>query len=355
MKRTLRGIILAAAIAMIAMPAAAQKVVKMTVTAGHPPVFLWVQLLDGFMLPEIDARLKAAGDEVRIEWTKAYGGTVAKIGGEMQAIRDGLSDMGFVGTIFQGPQMPLQNISYFTPFGATDIATVTAVVSDLQGSIAGMNDAWEKNNQVFLGGAALDNYHLFTTFPVKSIDDLKGKKIMAPGPSANWIKGTGAVAVAAALPQYYNNIKTGVADGVVTFVTGAFPIKLHEVAPHMTKVSFGSQFAGGVSINKQRFDSFSPEVQQIFRDVGAEFAKKFAEAQATKAKTLLEKLIAGGLKVAEMEDAERTRWATTIPNAAKTWASTLDGKGMPGTEVLNGFMAGIQKAGATVPRDWSKE
>ena len=334
--------------------AGAQETIRLTVTAGHPPVFLWVKLLDEFFIPEVDRRL-AEGGKYRIEWNRAYGGTVAKIGGELQAIRDGISDMGFVGTIFQAPQMPLQNISYFTPFGTPDIAAVTRIIGELQQAIPEMNDAWARNNQIYLGGAALDDYHLFTTFPVSSIDDLKGRKIMAPGPSANWINGTGAVAVAASLPEYYNNIKTGVAEGVVTFVTGAFPIKLYEVAPYMTKVSFGSQFAGGISINKDRFEAMPEEVQKVFRDVGALYTEKFAAAQAEKASVLLAKMQQAGLKVAEFPDAERQRWAAAIPNAAKKWAAGLDAKGLPGTKVLNAFMAAIKATGARVPRDWSSE
>lgn len=335
--------------------AKAAETIDLTVTAGHPPVFLWVKLLDGFFLPEVDKRLAAAGGKVKINWTKAYGGTLAKIGGELDAIRDGISDMGFVGTIFHAPQMPLQNVSYFAPFGTSDVSAVSSTIADLQTEIPEMKAAWTKNNQIYLGGAALDTYHLFTNFPVKSLGDIDGKKIMAPGPSANWINGTGAVAVAASLPQYYNNIKTGVADGVVTFITGALPTKLFEVAPYMTEVNFGSQFAGGISINKDRFDAMPKDVQKIFMDVGKAFSKKFAEAQTAKAAAFLEKMKGAGLKVSTLSSSDRNAWAKTIPNAAKKWAGSLDAKGLPGSKVLAGYMKAIKKAGADVPRDWSAE
>ena len=48
-----------------------------------------------------------------------------------------------------------------------------------------------------LGASALDTYHLMTTFPVNSVDDLRGHKILAPGPSAAWLEGTGAVSIVA--------------------------------------------------------------------------------------------------------------------------------------------------------------
>ena len=35
-------------------PASAQTVHRLTAAAGHPPVFLWIKLLDEFYLPEVD-------------------------------------------------------------------------------------------------------------------------------------------------------------------------------------------------------------------------------------------------------------------------------------------------------------
>lgn len=345
----------AAAMALCLAGSAAAETFKMTVVAGHPPVFLWVKLMHEFFIPEVDKSLNALGGQHRIEWTEAYGGTVAKIGGELEAIEEGVADMGFVGTIFEAPKMPLQNVSYVTPFGSGDIAAVTAAIIKLQNEIPAMKGAWEKYNQIFLGGAALDSYHLFTTFPVNSVDDLAGRKILAPGPSANWIKDTGAVAVAGNLQTYYNDIKTGVADGTLTFATGAWGCKCFEVAPYVTKVNFGAQFAGGLSVNKDVWEGFPPEVQAVFRDVAAKYTLRFAIAQQNAADSLLKKMAEMGATVTELDPAERKRWAMMIPNVAKAWAADLESKGMPGKAVLAGYMRELKALGADIPRDWSAE
>ena len=331
----------------------AQQTLRLTAAGGHPPVFLWVKLIDEFFIPEVDKRLADAGGKTKIDWTRAWGGTLIKIGSESKGIADGVADIGFVGTLFEAPRFPLQNVSYFAPFGSEDIGTVTKVVAQLQHDIPAMGQAWTKNGLVYLGGAALDSYHLWTHFPVKSIDDLKGKKITAPGPSANWVQGTGAVAVAGNLNTYYEDIKSGVSNGVVTFATGAWGAKVHEVAPYVTKINFGSQFAGGMAMNKSRFDRLPPEVQKIFRDVAAEYEKRFAEAQASTAAGLLQKMEGAGARISELSPAERKRWADTLPPIAKTWAADLQAKGMPGDQVLNGFMNGLKKAGAQPARDWA--
>lgn len=335
------------------LPAQAQQTLRLTAAGGHPPVFLWVKLIDEFFIPEVDKRLAAAGGKTRIEWTKAWGGTLIKIGAESKGIADGVADLGFVGTIFEAPKFPMQNVSYFAPFGTDDIALTGKIINDMQASIPAMGQAWTKNGLVYLGGAALDSYHLWTNFPVKSVDDLKGKKITAPGPSANWIRDTGAVAVAGNLNTYYEDIKSGVSNGVITFSTGAWGAKVHEVAPHITKVNFGSQFAGALAMNKSRFDRLPPEVQKIFREVGAEYSQRFAAAQTEVAAGLLQKMVAAGATISELSADERKRWADILPPIGKTWAADLQAKGMPGDQVLNGFMDGLKKAGAQPARDWS--
>ena len=59
---------------------------KITVVAGHPPIFLWVTLCRDFFIPEVVKRLLEAGGKDKIIWNQAYGGTIAKIGGALEAI-----------------------------------------------------------------------------------------------------------------------------------------------------------------------------------------------------------------------------------------------------------------------------
>lgn len=335
-------------------PAAAQQVIKMTAAAGHPPVFLWVKTADEVFIPEVDKRLAAAGGKFKIEWTKAWGGTLLKLGSESKGVADGVADFAIVSTIFEAAKFPLQNISYYTPFGSDDIALVSKSVNDLQTTVPAMGDAWTKNGLVYLGGMALDSYHVWSKFPITKLEDLQGKKLSAPGPAANWIRGTSAVAVGGTLNSYYEDIKSGVSDGAVVFTTGAWSAKLHEVAPYITKVNFGAQYAGAIAVNKGRFDKFPPEVQKAFVEAGQAWQTAYAIAQAAAVAAATQKMVEGGAKVSELSDAERKRWADSLGPIAKTWAADAQGKGLPANDVLNSYMSSLQKAGAKMPRDWTR-
>lgn len=352
--KTLSGVVGAGLLIVLAQPAAGQTV-KMTAVAGHPVIFPWVKLADEFFIPEVDKRLAAANSKTKFEWTKAWGGTAVKLGSESGAIKDGLAELAFVSTIFEAPKFPLQNVSYVAPFMTDDVAMMSKVIKNVQAKVPAMAEAWTKNNMIFLGGTGLDTYHLFTKTPINTLADLNGKKINAPGPSANWVKGTGAVAVAGTLQTYYNDIQTGVTEGALTFVTGAAPAKLTEVAPHITKVSYGAQFAGALVMSKRVYDKLPADAKKIVNEVGAEYDAKFAQLLTATSASLMQKLVEGGAKPRDLSAEERKQWAMVLPNVALPWAKDLDAKGLPGTVVLNEFVSQMRAAGAQFPRDWSKE
>ncbi|MGD9865381.1 MAG: C4-dicarboxylate TRAP transporter substrate-binding protein, partial [Pseudodonghicola sp.] len=247
-----------------AAPMARAETLNVTLVAGHPPVFRWVKHASQTFIPAVNAALEGTG--YTIEWSEQYGGSLAKVGDELEAVEEGLAEIGLVSSLFDPAKLAVQNVTYFTPFVSSDSTLVSTWMDELQQTNADMQAAWHENGLEYLGGGiGIDDYLLMTNFPVSSIADLAGHKIAAPGPAVNWLEGTGAVGVAGNLTTYYNEIKTGVYDGVIVFASAALPGKLHEVAPYITKVGFGAQYAGGIAANKDWFDGLDRAVQQALK------------------------------------------------------------------------------------------
>ena len=59
---------------------------------------------------------------------------------------------------------------------------------------------------MFFGACVADGYNLMTKFPVNSLEDLKGKKIVGAAAVAPLIKALGAAAVVGALPTFYSQL-----------------------------------------------------------------------------------------------------------------------------------------------------
>jgi len=323
----------------------------LTMASSHPTVLPWVGQLSTLVVAESNARLEAMGSEDRIEWTEAYGGSLYGFKDTLEAVGDGLTDAGWVGTLWEGSKMPLQNVTYFTPFVSDDLVGTLQIMNELHREVPALQEAWEAQNVVFLGASGVETYHLMTNFPVNSLEDLRGRKILAPGPSANWIKHLGAVPVNGALPTYYNQVQTGVADGMVAILTGAFPNKHYEVVPYVTLVGLGAQMTGGLGINKDVWDGLSDDVRQVLTELGDAYTVAHAQEVEARYQSFLSQLPDVGATVTELPAAEVDAWAKTMPNLAAEWVEANADDGA--AEVLAAYMAKIREAGIEPRIDWA--
>ncbi len=354
----MKRLLATAAIAALGTGAAHQGVAEefdVTIVAGHPPIFIWVKNLSETFVPAVDAELAKTGNH-SIDWNEAYGGALAKVGGESDAVGTGLAEIAYNPTLFNPALYPLQNIAYVAPFNSSNPRLTTEIVEGLQESIPAMKAAWEEQNQVYLGGGfAIDSYQIFTTFGIDTLDDLEGRKICAPGPAVNWVKGTGAVPVSSSLTEYYNSIQTGVCDGAISFATAAAPGGLAEVAPNMTIVDFGAPYAAALSANLDWYEGLPEEVQDALRAGAAAYSEAVFADQDALINAAYEKIKADGGVVSELSAEERARWVNALPNVPQEWAAQQDAKGLPGNEVLAAFMQALRDSGQNPPRNWDQE
>jgi TRAP-type C4-dicarboxylate transport system substrate-binding protein len=328
--------------------------IKLTVASSQATTLAWVGAMHTLVVPEVDKRLAARGSAARIRWTEAYGGSLYKYENTLEAIEIGLTDMGWVGTLWELSKLPLQNVTFYAPFASDDFRAVVDIVNEMHRAVPAMNAAWTAQNVKFLGASALDTYHLMTTFPVASVDDLRGRKILAPGPSAAWLEGTGAVAVDGSLTTYYQQIQTGVADGVITILTGAAPNRLHEVAPYITLVGIGSQVTGALAINLDTWNRLPADVRAVLEELGPEYSHGVADDLAKRYDASIARMRSEGATITELPLAEKQKWLAAMPDIAGRWIEATERRGHPAGEVLRAYMSALRARGGQPLRDWDR-
>lgn len=334
----------------LAAPAAAEEYTA-TIVTGHPAVFRWVRMFPEVFAPAVNEALAASGDSFAFD--EQFGGTIAGVGEELETIESGLAELGTCQSLFDPAKLGVPNVTYYTPFVSDDARQVNDLMDELHRTDPRMAQAYLDNGNTYLGGPlGIDDYTLMTNFPVEGLADLEGRKIAAPGPAINWLSGTGAVGVAGDLTTYYNELNTGVYDGVIVFASAAAPAKLHEVAPYVTRAKLGAQFAGGICANTDWYEGL-PEHVQAALVAGADAAKAWylddLDAAVEAAYATMEE---NGATIFDAPAEMRQAWADGMDNAAAAWAADLDGRGQPGTEILEAYMQGMRNAGATPLRDW---
>ena len=168
---------------------------NITFAGGHGTQLPWMKAIETFYIPEVDKRLAAAGGKDKVIWTKAFGGTLVKIGGELDGVREGIADMAMLYTIFEPARLPLLQVTFQAPFGSDDPTLISKIMVEMNQEMPELKAQWDSHGQVYLGAIATDTDHTWTKFPVAKLEDYKGRKLGASGSLSLWANGIGAVAV----------------------------------------------------------------------------------------------------------------------------------------------------------------
>ncbi len=357
MKTKTTGLLLAVATSLVLGAPAQAKTYKLTIAAGQPPRALPnLAKVRDYFVPEILKRIKAAGLKDTIVFKQAYTGSLLKPRRVLLGVQDGIADIGYVPTVFHPDKLPLEQVSFATPFCTTDLSKITHAVNVLHKNLPAMKAQYDKFKVIRLAGSGVDNYELFTTFPVKTVDDVKGKKIGTAGALLQWLKGLGVTTVDSNMMRYYNQTKTGVYQGFIVMGSAMPPMKYPEVARYVTSTDFGAQYAIALAMNKNSLKRLPAALRKIVLDVGRNWGpvgdKAYAGANKwghRTARKMFKKAI-----FTSLSQAERVKWANKLPNIAKEWAARLEKRGLPGNKVLSMYMNALRAQGVKCARQWDK-
>lgn len=316
--------------------------------SGHPIGLLaYTESAHEWFAPELKKRVEErTGHTINIQ--ELHAGQVAKVTEVLEATRDGILDIGFISLIFEPSNGYLQTFTLFLPFNSPDAKMVTEAARKTFEQFPELYTSFEtEHNQIYLGGACLENYGVGTNFAWQNFSDLEGHKIAGAGTNLDWI--VGATAVASNLNEAYQSIQSGVYEGYLSASPWWHKFKLNEVAPYFTKTDFGAQYLNAVTINKQSWDRLPPDVQEIVREMGAEWSDVTAEVCAKNDAEGLDTLRGLNVEVTEISDAARKDWATALKDFPNRMAEELNSRGFQGTQVLNFYMDEIEKLGHVWP------
>jgi len=349
-------VVLALGLAAFSITASAQEVIKLTAIDGYPPRALWTKIFIEYYIPEVDKRLAKSG-KYKIQWHQAWGGQIVKPRGVLDGIKNKLGDIGIVTTVFHSSKLPLNNLPYYTPFSTRNPRIAAKAVDDLMEKFPSFQKQFDKQNQVALTNySSIDNYGVFTTEPVTDMTQLDGKKILAAGANALYIKAVGGVNVLSNLTRYANDVKSGIADGVVMWPEATMTFKIYEAAPYYLETDFGTGVNKSVTVNKEVWASLPDEVKKVLKEVAVDYREKMAQATLDKAASSIKTFKAKGGKIVTLSEADKKKWAFKMPNIAQNLAADVEKRdGYPARQVLSAYMDALRAAGEKPVRNWDKE
>ncbi len=314
--------------------------ITLRIGTGHPagPTVYATELRD-FFVPEVERRV-AETTSYKVQFVEGYGGSIAKVAETLEAVQDGILDIGAYCVCFEPSKLFLHNFSYFVPFGPQSAVQAMATSRKVYEQHPWLARQLEENyKQTILAINGWDNYHLGTIDPWSDITDLNGVKIGGAGPNLPWLEYVGAVPVQSTLPDGYLSMQTGVYSGWLMFPSAYYSFKFHEPAPNYTLISFGAM--GGavlVTMNRRTMDSLPAEIRDIIVEVGREYELHAAQALDKGQSKGLADLQNDGAHVRHLPETVRARWAASLVDFPNRMAKDADRRNMPGSEILRAYI-----------------
>ena len=307
-----------------AMPTAAHADdITMRIGSGHPAgPAVYVALVKDYFVPEVKKRVEAETEHT-IKFAEGYGGAIAGVAETLEAVQNGILDIGAYCFCFEPAKLFLHNFPYYAPFGPQDSDQAMKAARAVYDANPWLTETFEKKyGQVLLGLSGWDNYHLGTTDPWDKAEDLKGVKFRVPGSQMlqQYYRMVGANPTPVAWGETPSAIKQGVADALDPSVGALHVFGFGDILDHVTftRAVPDSQV---FSCNLEWFESMTPEIQDAVMFAAEMTAhQNLAKVPSARAYAMAE-LAGSGVEFHTLSDDQLAQWTEAGGYQKSEWDS----------------------------------
>ena len=289
--------------------------------------------------------------EGRIKFKNFWGSSMTKMGEEMDALESGAVDISCMCSCFYPTAQPMNNICWGMFFIPSDPVVQAKIIRNLRNGFPQMDQEIEKHNCKLLFMSSVDTYGLFSRTPIRSVAELRGKKISGIGRyHPRYFKPIGAELISMHVADRYNAMQTGVLDGDFLPLLFTKPYRYWEVAKCRILVNSGGNHSMPHAMSMNAWKKLSPEDQKIFLDIGREMEMESALWTAKEADRFLKELQdKHGVQVISFPNEEKTKWCEAIGDSLWEYARDLQKAGLPGFEFVKAYIKHAEALGFAFP------
>lgn len=277
----------------------------------------------------------------RITFKFYFTQTLAKDKDQYAAVRDGIADFGWIAHSMTPGKFPLISVME-NPFLNPSTFIGARVLNELYAKFPEMQKEHNDVHLLFLWTTMPYEIHT-SKKPVRTLEDLKGLKLACPAGAVPTLEILGAVPVTMGLGDVYQAAQKGVTDGVA-FAWGVYKSrKIYEVTKYHTNIHM-SGLPFWMAMNKNRWNSLSPDLQKIVTDVTNEMMPETLCRAVSKEGEVGRSITKErGHEIIEVSPEERARWIDAARPAWEKWVKNMEAKGLPGREVMNEAVRLVEK------------
>lgn len=321
---SLSGIILAALLAITFIPAtAAAEPIKLSYANFPPaPTFPCVQMER--WKTEVEKR---TGGKVAIDTYP--GGTLLDAKNMIDGVIMGQADIGCLCMAYQPGRFIVTN-AVALPFGFPNAAVASLTLWDLYKKQNPEEFSKVKVLAMFTCAPA----NIYSTKPVKNLEDLKGLELRASGGVAQVLKALGATPVGMPQSETPEALQKGVVKGAASSLETLMDFKYAELCRYVT-IFDGPVYPFSVVMNIDKWNSLPKDVQDVMDGLAkeqSEWTGKYMDNHVDESVEWSKKNY--NIEITKLTKKELARWDKLLEPITDKWIENAKAKGLPARTIL---------------------
>lgn len=278
-----------------------------------------------------------------------WGGALLKYSGILDGVSAGTADMGSVLSAYEPTKMRGLSIGDIPVEGNSDPWVAMRAMYDLMTSNEQIQESFAEQGVVYVGN--------YTTTPVqiectegnaiRTVDDMKGKRIRASVIYAKIVDELGANLVNFTYGEVYQALDSGLVDCSAGYLYAMRSFKTPEVTSSVTLTNWGQITGFAIMMNKYSWDDLNQDQQQLMRQTGSDMVDFYAETVIEESQVIIDALPTGELgneiEVIKMADSERNKLLSLSDKYIKQWIEEMNQAGFDGQGIWDEYQQLLAK------------
>lgn len=300
-------------------------------------------------LQDVEART-----EGRVRLEPHWGGALLGATKMLDGLSSGVTSLGVVTAAYFPTQLFGYRVGDLPIRNSHEVAGALALY-DLASTNEQLKAEFDRANVVFVANFSVGPVQLICKgAPVRTLDDLKGRKVRYVADYGKIFAEFGAVPVALPFSEAYQGLDTGLIDCSQTYGYTTRSYRLHEVGDHFLVLDWGTIQSNAIFMNKDAFEGLSAEDQRHLLAAGRALTESNARAIREENQAVIRQLPEGidghKVSVSWLSDADRARLdeVGSSDAFAKAWIEESGKYGLDGAAILTEYQALLEKHGKMV-------
>jgi TRAP-type C4-dicarboxylate transport system substrate-binding protein len=280
------------------------------------------------------ARIIEEATNGRIKTDIYYSESLAKGNDIVAAVETGLADAAMIRQHAEAGKVPLSTVGEM-PGISSDFWAMSMAFCDLMHSDL-MKAEFDSHNMVPFTSTFADDTFVLGNKAVRTIEDLKKIKIASSGINGQVISALGGTPLSISPPEMYEALYRGTIDAIGAPVSAIHGFKFYEIADYFTYLSLGGRMHP-IVFNKDTWDSFGPELQQILTDLIPELVQSSYDSLMETANDGFTAMEGDGVEMITLSEADLALVDQAYETVYASWVADKTKAGLPAQAVMDKY------------------